>query len=123
MYEIKIRPDRHLTTALFCIHALRYETITRSIWENYNVHMGYSIHTLHEMTKINFQFLNVILAPLEDRKCIPISNSQGKEATLINITLTNKNLNNWRVVIPAMPNCGEDKVICWYTAFTLQAFV
>ena len=27
------------------------------VWRAY-VHIGYSIHTLHETTKINFQFLN-----------------------------------------------------------------
>ena len=46
----------------------------------------------------------------------------GKKATLINISVSNVKLICHRMIIPAAPNQG-DKVICWYTGFTLQTFV
>ena len=55
-------------------------------------------------------------------KCIPVPNGLGGKATLINISVSNGNLICHRMIIPAAPNQG-DKVICWYTGFTLQAFV
>ena len=55
-------------------------------------------------------------------KCIPIPNCLGEKATLINISVSSGNLIRYRMIIPAMPSQG-DKVICWYTGFTLQTFV
>ena len=55
-------------------------------------------------------------------KWIPISNSLGKEAALVNVTISKGGLKCQRVVISDMPNWG-DKVIRRYTGCTLQTFV
>ena len=44
----------------------------------------------------------------------------GKSYTYKYISVSNGNLICYRMVIPAAPNKG-DKVICWYTGFTLQS--
>ena len=49
---------------------------------------------------------------------IPIPDSLGEEATFINICIGNGSLKCHRVLIPTTPSFG-DKVICWYTGFTL----
>ena len=55
-------------------------------------------------------------------KWIPISNSLGKEAALVNVSISKGGLKCQRVVISDMPNWG-DKVIRRYTGCTLQTFV
>ena len=55
-------------------------------------------------------------------KCIPIPNGLGKKTTLINISISIGDLIWKRMMIPAAPNQG-DKIVCWYTGFTLQTFV
>ena len=55
-------------------------------------------------------------------KCIPVPNGLGGKATLINISVSTGDLICNGMIIPAAPNQG-DKVICWYTGFTLQTFV
>ena len=55
-------------------------------------------------------------------KCIPVPYGLGKKTTLINIRVSNGDLICHRMNIPAAPNQG-DKVICWYTGFTLQTVV
>ena len=52
-------------------------------------------------------------------KWIPISNSLGKEAALVNVSISKGGLKCQRVVISDMPNRG-DKVIRRYTGCTLQ---
>ena len=52
-------------------------------------------------------------------KCIPIPNVLGEKATLTNINISNGDLICHRMIIPAALTQG-DKVICWYTGFTLQ---
>ena len=55
-------------------------------------------------------------------KWIPISNSLGKEAALVNVSISKGSLKCQIVVISDMPNWG-DKVIRRYTGCTLQTFV
>ena len=59
-------------------------------------------------------------------KCIQIPNGRGGggrgKATLINICISNGDLKCGRMTIHAASNRG-DKVVCWYTGFTLQIFV
>ena len=55
-------------------------------------------------------------------KWIPISNSLGKEAALVNVSISKGGLKYQRVVISDMLNWG-DKVIRRYTGCTLQTFV
>ena len=55
-------------------------------------------------------------------KQIPISNSLGEEAALVNVSIGKGGLKCLRVVISGMPNCG-DKVIRRYTGCILQTFV
>ena len=50
---------------------------------------------------------------------IPIPDSLGKEATFINICISNGSLKCHRVLISTTPS-GGDMVICWYTDFTLK---
>ena len=49
---------------------------------------------------------------------IPIPDSLGEEATFINICIGNGSLKCHRVLISTTPSFG-DKIICWYTGFTL----
>ena len=53
---------------------------------------------------------------------IPIPDSLGEEATFINICIGNGSLKCHRVLIPTTHSFG-DKVICWYTGFTLKTFI
>ena len=53
---------------------------------------------------------------------IPIPDSLGEEATFINICISNGSLKCHRVLISTTPSLG-DKVICWYTGFTLKSFI
>ena len=53
---------------------------------------------------------------------IPIPDSLGEEATFINICIGNGSLKCHRVLISTTPSFG-DKVICWYTVFTLKTFI
>ena len=53
---------------------------------------------------------------------IPIPDSLGEEATLINICISNESLKCHRVLISSTPSFG-DKVICWYTGFTSKTFI
>ena len=46
----------------------------------------------------------------------------GKEAALVNVSISKEGLKCQRVVISDMPNWG-DKVIRRYTGYTLQTFV
>ena len=55
-------------------------------------------------------------------KWIPISNSLGKEAALVNVSISKGGLKWQRVVISDMPNWWN-KVIRRYTGCTLQTFV
>ena len=56
-------------------------------------------------------------------KCIPIPNDLWGKATLIKISIySNGNLICHRMMIPAAPSQGN-KVICWYTGFTLQLYI
>ena len=55
-------------------------------------------------------------------KWIPITNSLGEEAALVNVSISEGGLKCQRVVISEMPNWG-DKVIHRYTGCTLQTFV
>ena len=50
---------------------------------------------------------------------IPIPDSLGEECTFINICIGNGSLKCHRVLISTTPSFG-DKVICWYTGFTLR---
>ena len=53
---------------------------------------------------------------------IPIPDSVGEEATFINICIGNGSLKCHRVLIPTTPSFG-DKVIYWYTGFTVKTFI
>ena len=52
---------------------------------------------------------------------IPIPDSLGEEATIINIRISNGSLKCHRVLISTTSSFG-DKVICWYTGFTFKTF-
>ena len=45
-----------------------------------------------------------------------------REATFINICISNGSLKCHRVLVSATPSFG-DKVICWYTGFTFKIFI
>ena len=49
-------------------------------------------------------------------KYVPVPNGLGGKVTLINISVSSRNLICQKMIIPAAPNQG-DKVICWYTGF------
>ena len=53
---------------------------------------------------------------------IPIPDSLGEEATLINLCISNGGLKCLWVLISTMPSFGK-KVICWYTGFTFETFI
>ena len=53
---------------------------------------------------------------------IPIPDSLGEEAILINICISNVSLKCHRVLISTTPSFG-DKFICWYTEFTFKTFI
>ena len=61
-------------------------------------------------------------APSAAESRIPIFNSLGEEAALVNVSISKGGLKCQRVVISDMPNWW-DKVICRYTGCTLQTFV
>ena len=58
------------------------------------------------------------------QKCITIPNGLGEKATLINVStcISNGDLRCRRMVILTVSYHG-DKIICWYTVFTLQTFI
>ena len=53
---------------------------------------------------------------------IPIPDSLGYEATVINICISNGSMKCHRVLISTTTSLG-DKVICWYTGFTFKTFI
>ena len=55
-------------------------------------------------------------------KVIPVPDSLGKEAILIDIITSRGYLKGQEVLISAAPSLGN-KVICWYSDFTFQTFV
>ena len=56
------------------------------------------------------------------REVIPIPDSLGEEAILIDIFTGGKNLEGQGMLISATPSLGN-KVICRYPGFTFQTFV
>ena len=62
---------------------------------------------------------NTITWPLQHRKqesleVIPISNNTGKEATLVNISISNGILNCKRTMISAAPDKGESHLLVYW---------
>ena len=80
------------------------------------------IPSSHQRSELSNTIL-CIFSGLDQRigEGIPIPDSLGEEATLINICIGNGSLKCHRVLIPTTPSFG-DKVICWYTGFTFKTF-
>ena len=80
-------------------------------------------HSSHKRSK----YSNTILCKFSRwdqriREDIPIPDSLGKEATFINICISNGGLKCLWVMISTTPSFGN-KVICWYTGFTFETFI
>ena len=71
---------------------------------------------------LTLHFLVVITYFPKDNRFLSHPDSQGEEATFINICIGNGSLKCHRVLIPTAPSFG-DKVICWYTGFTFKTFI